>query len=234
MLFGIIKKIFTIFLICALFVSIVCAQTINQKIVQAIKNEVVRRDPFLTGAKIDVVIKSIQSKNRNFSDSDIVVDYPGNMPLAGDVVVPIRVIGKQNTDTILSKVTIRIYRNIVVATNKIKKGDVFTNDNVGYSEKDVTFLPKNYVLDLSKVIGKTSSTYLSQGSAVYNWMLLQTPIIKNGDMVDLYKRANNVFVKVKAVAVEDGFINANIKVRNLDTNKVVEGKVRSSFEVEAL
>ncbi len=204
------------------------------KVNALIKQEIVRRDPSLVNAKIEVSFKNAKELSA-FPEHSFKLSYPENMFLSGDVVVPVDVYyGAELRKKINIRASVRIFRNVVVSTGRIKQGDVFSLKNTGYAEKDVTHLPASYITDSRKALGMQASTFIPKGALILDWMPKAVPAIKRGETVELFKKINGVFVKVKAVAVEDGYISGNIRVRNAGSNKVVEGTVKSTGEVEAI
>ncbi len=205
-----------------------------QKVDVLVRKEIARRSPSLKDAKIEVLFRDAKGLS-SYGGYELKLSYPENMSLSGDVILPVEVYsGPELKGKVNVRASIRVFRNVVFASSRIRKGDVFTPKNTGYVEKDITRLADNYLTDAKRALGKQASTFIPKGALILDWMPKEVPAVKKGDMVELFKRVNGVFVKVKAVAIEDGYINGNIRVRNTGSNKTVEGKVKSSGEVEAL
>jgi len=199
-----------------------------------IKQEIARRAPSLEKARIEISYKNSKDLSGP-SGQDYKLAYPANMSLAGEIVIPVDVyMGAELKRRVNLKTSIKIFQRVAVSTSRIRQGDVFTSKNTGYAERDVTHLPPNYIMNTDKVLGRQASTFIPKGALILDWMPKEIPAVKKGETVDLFKKVNGVFVKVRAVAVEDGNINGNIRVRNTSSNKVIEGTVISTGEVEAL
>lgn len=199
-----------------------------------IKRDIVRRTPSLAKARIEITFKDTKDLSGS-QEQDYKIAYPENLSLAGDIVIPIDIyVNAELKRRVNLRTSIRIFQKVVVSSSTIRKGDVISPKNIEYAEKDVTHLPPSFITDMDKAVGKRASTFIPKGALVLDWMPKDVPAIRAGETVDLFKSINGIFVKVKAVAVEDGYINGNIRVKNTSSNKVVEGKVRSTGEVEAI
>ncbi len=199
-----------------------------------VKSEIVRRSPFLDKARVEISFRET-GRIPASAGMEMRIAYPENLALSGDVVVPIELYsGAQLKERVNLRTSIRIFRNVVVATSRIRQGDIFTSKNIGYSERDVTHLPSNYLVDAKKALGRQASTMISRGGLVLDWMPKEVPAVKKGDTVTLFKSSNGILVKVRGVALEDGHINANIRVRNPGSKKIVDGRVVGTGEVEAI
>lgn len=204
------------------------------KVEVQIKQELVRRMPSFDKARIEISFRDVKGLSGT-SGQQYKIVYPENMSLAGTVMIPVDVyVGNEFKRRVNLKALISIFQRVAVSTSRIRQGEIFTSKNMGYAERDVTHLPSNYLIDTGKALGKQSSTFISKGALILDWMPKEIPAVKKGEIVELFKRVNGVFVKVRAVAVEDGYINGNIRVRNTSSNKVIEGRVISTGEVEAI
>jgi len=204
------------------------------RIESLIKQEIVRRTPSLEKARIEISFKNLKDLSGS-AGKDYKLAYPDNMSLAGDAVIPVDVY--MNADfmqRVNLRTSIKIFERVAVSTSRIRRGDLFSLKNIGYAERDTTHLPSNYITNTNKALGRQSSTFVPKGALILDWMPKESPAVRKGETVDLFKRTNGVFAKVRAVAVEDGYINGNIRVRNISSNKVIEGRVVSSGEVEAI
>lgn len=224
-------------IVLSLFVSPVFSKTAD-KVQDVLKREIIRRTPSYEKAKIDLSFRDL-SEIAVFDGKENLlkfkVSYPENMRFAGEVVIPIDVYsGSDFLRRVNLRTTVKIFSGVLSASQKIKKGDLFSSANVEVSDKEISYLPSDLVFNEKTVVGKQSATYLPKGAVILGWMAKDAPSIKNGSTVDLIKLLNGILVKVKAVAVEDGYINGTIRVKNVDSKKVVEARVLSSREVEAI
>ncbi len=236
-----IKRTYRVFaltaIVLSLFISPVFSKTAD-KVQDILRREIVKRTPSYEKAKIDLSFRNLSDMAAFDGKEDVLkfkVSYPENMRFAGDIVVPIDVYsGSDLLRRVNLRTTVKIFSRVLTASQKIKKGDLFSSANIEVADKEISYLPSDPVFNEKTVIGKQSATYLPKGAVILGWMAKDAPSIKNGSTVDLIKMLNGILVKVKALAVEDGYINGTIRVKNIDSKKVVEARVLSSREVEAI
>jgi flagellar basal body P-ring formation protein FlgA len=241
LIFSLVKRtvLWPVFLMCLVFSCVMSGVSYSSKedalrLEALIKKEIIARTPALKDSRIKVSFRDPERVS-SLPGNDFRLAYPSNLPLSGDVVIPVDIysagVFKERANI---RASVRIFRNVVIAGARIRQGDVFGRHNTAYSEKDVTYLPANYMLDAKKVIGRRSSTFIPKGALVLDWMPEDVPVVTKGETVNLFKRVNGVFVKARAIALEDGYINGNIRVRNTGSNKIVEGRITGTGEVEAI
>ncbi len=211
-------------------------EKLEKKINEAVRQEIVKKEPVLKKARIETRLE-----DSDFSDLyqigdgiSLKVVYPENRRIAGRVFLPFEVYnaGKFVKNANIG-MTVKIYMNIVCASSRIGKGELFGPQNVGYVEKDITMLPGSVIFETAEVYGEESVTFIPSGITILEWMSKKVPLIKKGADIDLIKTDSEISVAAAATALEDGYFDGKIKVKNLSSGKIVEAKVLSSKEAEA-
>jgi flagella basal body P-ring formation protein FlgA len=60
------------------------------------------------------------------------------------------------------------------------------------------------------------------------------PLIQKGDIVSLIAQNDTLLIVTKGICQEDGFENDVIKVENLNSGKIVRGKIKEKSKVEVI
>jgi len=60
------------------------------------------------------------------------------------------------------------------------------------------------------------------------------PLIQKGDIVSLFAQNDTLLIVTKGICQEDGFENDVIKVENLNSGKIVKGKIKEKSKVEVI
>lgn len=60
------------------------------------------------------------------------------------------------------------------------------------------------------------------------------PLIQKGDRVSLFARNDTLLIVTTGISLEDGFENDVIKVENLNSGKVIRGKIKEKSKVEVI
>lgn len=214
------------------------AKSIDE-ITSLVKKEILKRDQAYKNCRIDVSFKDgaelLEDLDKRAAKTAFKIVFPENKKFMGRLILPVEV---YENGVAVEKVNIRtniaIVARVASNINKMAKGQTLTADNIGFVEKDISYLPSSAVLDPAKIIGKETTTFIPKGTTLLEWMFRKTPLVKKGDEVVIIKNAKGIMIKARAVALYDGYLGGIVTVRNIDSGKTVEGRVTASGEVEAL
>ncbi len=121
---------------------------------------------------------------------------------------------------------------VVVASRPIPKGHIITPEDVHLEKRRISGTYQGLITNLEQAIGKETKISLRAGQVLTSYNLKIPPLIKKGQMVVIVARGKNFVVKAKGIALQDGNLNQMIRVKNIQSKKVVWGKVISPEEVE--
>lgn len=219
--------------------SVALQARVESDLTDVVRKEVIRRNPSYVDARIEIELKDKDTAFEGIIKQNgqriYRLDFPENRRLAGNVYLTFSVYeGGHNLGQVYTRSSIKIYKRLLTSAARIKKGTVMTTAEISYVEKDLSNLPSSVIFDVSAVAGKETITFIPQGTVLLDWMFRQVPLVKKGDTVDVFKSSDGIKVSVKALCLADGYAGKTVKVRNLSSDKIIEGIVRSSGEVEAL
>jgi flagella basal body P-ring formation protein FlgA len=60
------------------------------------------------------------------------------------------------------------------------------------------------------------------------------PLVRKGDIVSLVSRNETLLIVTKGICREDGFENDVIKIENLNSGKILRGKIKEKSKVEVI
>ena len=104
----------------------------------------------------------------------------------------------------------------------VAKNQTITEDCIELAEVDKKNLRGNYFSDPILVIGSKAKRDIPAGAVIKT---NQICLVCKDDVVDLEAGTGEVTIKVQALALEDGSLNSNVKVKNLISQKNVTGRV---------
>lgn len=120
--------------------------------------------------------------------------------------------------------TIRVSRLTPVTTRMILQGERVQADDLRMSMMDVTFA-KDGSLRIADVQGQIAARSLPVGSPVWASDLKREPAAKKGQIIKALLGDENFEISVNMMAEEDGFVGDLVKVKNLETKKILSGLV---------
>lgn len=140
----------------------------------------------------------------------------------GGFLVPVKDGTNQQTKWISG--TIRVSKLTPVTTRMILQGEKLKSEDVRMEMTDVTFA-KDSGLQSGEIDGKLAARMLPVGTPLWASDLKQEPAAKRGQIVKALLGDSTFEVSVYVEAQENGFIGDQIKVKNLETKKILSGTI---------
>lgn len=119
---------------------------------------------------------------------------------------------------------IKRYQQVPVLNRSVKTGDVITSDLITV-EKRLLTNPREVIVSAVQMMGMQAARFLNAGQTIAYADLKKEQVMKKGQMVKAVAGRSNFEVSISAQVEEAGAIGDVIKVRNLDSQKVVAARV---------
>ncbi len=204
---------------------------------ETVKNYIAGKYPAWPKDEIQLTFKAAEGVFAELKDLpdgtslEVIEVYPDFKPV-GTVVFPLRAGSGAAASKFMVRARVEVVRKIVAAARLIKKGQVIAADDLKIEARDVALLPQKYFLDRAQLAGLEAKISIPENSTVFEWMIGAVPLVRRGAVVTLTVSGPGLTVKAKAEAQDDGVIGSEIRVKRIDSNKVVTAKVVSADEVE--
>lgn len=130
------------------------------------------------------------------------------------------------------RVRIEVLREFVVSLNSLERNKILSSDDVAVQKKWVKRIPMNAVSSLDEVIGKTIIVGIRPNAQITRNMLKEVMPVKKGKMVQVILDNGIMKIIMSGVAEEDGAEDAMVKVRNLNSNKIIYARVIGQSKVQ--
>lgn len=131
-------------------------------------------------------------------------------------------------------VRLQLYRQVLVTTHPLQRGDGITAADVHSEERDITRLGYGYIDSLDQVAGRSLARPLMAGSVLTPSAMGGRQTVKAGDHVQMIARISGIEVRATGVALGSGDTGARLRVRNDSSGKPIDVIVRDAGLVEAL
>jgi flagellar basal body P-ring formation protein FlgA len=122
--------------------------------------------------------------------------------------------------------------NVVVIARPIARGTRLDDELLRVEQRELSRLPAETFVDLKKLHGMQATRSLASGTPLTSRDVEPATRIKRGDIVTLTARGGGIEVRVPGVAMADAGIDEWLTVRNIASNRVMQGVVVESGEVE--
>lgn len=134
--------------------------------------------------------------------------------------------------TVYTTVRVESQAPVLVAQRALARDTEITAADFKLETRRVPGLPGAWAGDLAALAGQRLSRPLAADQPLSLDALAPANLIHRGQTVVLIARAGGLEVRMNGVALADGRASERIRVENLSSQRVVEGIVRSSSEVE--
>ena len=118
------------------------------------------------------------------------------------------------------------FKNIKLITLKhnLKKGELIQESDLKFDYRNNS-VGNGYFIDKNILIGREINQNLSRGQIIKVRHLKERFTVVKGQAIIIYADLNGINVKMDGNALQNGHLNEWIKVRNISSGKVVEGKI---------
>jgi flagella basal body P-ring formation protein FlgA len=99
------------------------------------------------------------------------------------------------------------------------------------SKTNISRLNRGYFTDLKEVVGMQLKRRFRRGEIITPHMVKAPKIVKRGDIVPLVAKKDRFYVKMKGKALMNGAEGERIRVKNLSSSRIIEGKVQKNGDI---
>ena len=120
-----------------------------------------------------------------------------------------------------------LYKSVAVSNHPLSKGSKITTADIRLEERAVNQLNGRYLTDLSGLEGKVLKRNVQGDTVIDQGALGQENVIQRGQSVTLVARSDQLQVRMRGEALDEAALNERVQVRNLSSQRIVEGVVAS-------
>ncbi|MFV3305821.1 flagellar basal body P-ring formation chaperone FlgA [Pseudomonas sp. NY15181] len=176
-------------------------------------------------ARIDPRLRLVQC------DKDLTQALESPAQPVGRVTVRVRCDGSSPW-TVFVPATVKLFRQVVVTTQPLKRDHVIDAADISVVERDVGPLTQGYLTDPQRVIGLKLKRATVNDQVLAPVFLEQAEAIRKGDQVVIRARTSAINVVMPGEALSDGVPGQQIRVRNLRSQRIVKARVVEPGAVE--
>lgn len=162
-------------------------------------------------------------------DQPLAAFFPPGSRTVGNTTIGVRCDGSKPW-TIYVTGGVHPISTVLVAAKPLTRGKILTAKDVKFAKRSLTQAGASYIDDINDVVGKKLKRAIDRSTIVQPSMLDNPPVkqvVKKGDRVSIRAGKGGLDVRMSGQALDDGVRGEQIRVRNLSTKQVVEGRVVS-------
>lgn len=148
--------------------------------------------------------------------------------------MPIKVIAHQKEQisaSFLATALVDDWKSIPVVRGRLDRGSVISPNDIHIIKANLSSLPIDVAVATDEITGKRLTRTIPAGEPIRLSDLDIPPIIERGKLVKMIYKSGGFSATASGIAMEPGFSDQVIELRNERSNKIVKGKVINADEV---
>lgn len=149
--------------------------------------------------------------------------------------VPLRIsvaVGGQPAARFLATAMVDDWREIPVLNKSLERGMLISPEDVAVVRMNLFKQPPNVADDVKDVVGRRAKQRLAAGETIKKHLIDIPPVIPLGKSIKVIYRSGGFSASASGVAMEDGFEDSVIKVKNDSSRRVLKARVINAEQVE--
>jgi len=126
----------------------------------------------------------------------------------------------------------QLWQSVWVTQGRLDRGQAIDRSMLNSQKIDILREKDTLLSDDVDPDGYDVAQGIGPGRPISKQDVVERPVIHRGDVVDVIANQGLLNIRMKALALEDGGINALIKMRNLDSSKVFNAQILNENEVK--
>ncbi|MGZ5576615.1 MAG: flagellar basal body P-ring formation chaperone FlgA [Methylobacter sp.] len=127
--------------------------------------------------------------------------------------------------SIFTSVIVKTYQMVVVLSQPIQRGEIFTRQHLAIEKREVSNLREDFATQLEQIENKQATRQLNTGTILSLRNLVEPKLIKRGDKVVISTTKPDFSIRMSGVAMMDGTKGELIKVKNQNSGRVINATV---------
>jgi flagellar basal body P-ring formation protein FlgA len=127
---------------------------------------------------------------------------------------------------------VMVSQEVVKTTRQIKKGEIFTTDNIHIETIKTERLLGNTVKNIKNALGYEAINYLPNGRTLLRRSMKKPALGSKGDKIIILAQRGGMKITTPGILKEDGYENAMVQVLNIESKKIIYGRLVDSNTVK--
>ena len=118
-----------------------------------------------------------------------------------------------------------VSQEVVKTTRQIKKGEIFTTDNIHIETIKTERYLGNTIKNLEDALGYEAVSYLPNGRSLLQRSMKKPALGNKGEKIMILAEKNGMKITTPGILREDGYENTMVQVLNIESKKVIYGRL---------
>ncbi len=205
---------------------------INQRIETACRQYVLRQTQW-PDEDVQIKFRRYRPPKIKWTGTDLTLGHSSNTELSGNVTL--RVLVTKNGKRVRSfpvPVKITLYDSVVVTTDRVSRKHVLADRDLRIERREIDLPADRFFRRKKEVLGMRLRRSLTEGAILSTSAVEENPAILRGDRVLIKYESPGLILTAAGEALEDGWIGAGVRVKNLSSKQLINGVVAEAGVVE--
>ncbi|WPN48395.1 MULTISPECIES: flagellar basal body P-ring formation chaperone FlgA [unclassified Pseudomonas] len=163
-------------------------------------------------------------------DKELTATLESPKPI-GRVTVKVRCEGAAPW-TVFVPAQVRLFRDVVTSARPLRRAAIVEPEDVLLRERDISLISQGYLTSLDQAIGQRLTRPMVTDQVVTLVNIEQAEVIRKGDQVVITARSGTLSVRMPGEALSNGSLSEQIRVKNLNSQRVIKAQVTAPGQVE--
>lgn len=127
---------------------------------------------------------------------------------------------------------VRVFEYVAISKKRIGRNSFVSRENIFMDKRETTKLHGIAVSSIENLSGKMTTTIVQPNTILTEEIIETPPTVTRGSLIKLFIKANGFKIVTKGFAQQTGYTGEIIKVKNLDSKKILYGKIIDSDKVQ--
>jgi flagella basal body P-ring formation protein FlgA len=127
--------------------------------------------------------------------------------------------------SIFTSAIIKIYQMVVVLSQPIQRGEIFTRQHLAIEKREVSNLRDDFVTQIEQIENKQATRQLNTGTIISPRNLAEPKLVKRGDKVVISTAKPEFSIRMNGIAMMDGAKGQLITVKNQNSGRIINATV---------
>ena len=120
---------------------------------------------------------------------------------------------------------VMVFQKVVKTTRQIKRGEIFTTDNIHLETIKTERYLGNTIKNLEDALGYEAVSYLPNGRSLLQRSMKKPALGSKGEKIMILAEKNGMKITTPGILREDGYENTMVQVLNIESKKVIYGRL---------
>jgi len=213
------------------------SETIQQKITNVAKNHLQKQWDSAKSRPDDRVEISVTKLDPRLKlrpcDKPLTVEGSKAPNLGGRTTLKVSCDGKHPWSMHIPA-SVKLFRQVVVSAHPLTRGSLVQESDLDFAEVNVVTLSKQYTTDIAPLVGKELTRSIMANSPINPKYLKEPAVVNKGDAVVVIAHTGAISVRIPGVALAEGHVGQQIRVRNERSKRIVKARIIGPGEVQVL